>query len=99
MTEILPRTESPSASGSPSVRAKEQDSAEAFEKMFLSQMVDEMMKTVDMSSTMGEHASEMWRSVMSQSLAESLVDAGGLGVGENVYNILNAYKAGQDGAK
>ena len=71
--------------------------AKAFELLFVSQIVDEMMKTVDMGSTMGEHPSEMWRSVISQSLAERLADGGGVGIAENVQRMLKAYNAAQDG--
>lgn len=64
----------------------------AFETLFVSNMVDEMMKTVDMGSSMGEHPAAMWRSVLSEALAESLVANGGLGIAESIQHKISAYK-------
>lgn len=69
------------------------ETAKAFEALFVGNMVDEMMKTVDMGSSMGEHPAEMWRSVLSDALAVSLVENGGLGIAENIQLKITAYKA------
>lgn len=74
-------------------RQEQFEAVQAFETLFLTQMVDEMMKTVDMSATMGAHASEMWRSVLSEALAENLMDSGGLGISDNIHKKLNAYRS------
>ncbi|MCE8008987.1 rod-binding protein [Aestuariivita sp.] len=86
----------PAGGGASSKTGAERDAAKAFEVVFLGQMVDEMMKTVDMGATMGNHAAEMWRSVLSQSLAENLAENGGLGIAENVHQMMNAYKSQAD---
>ena len=54
--------------------------AKEFETLFLSQFVDEMLKTVDLDAATGGRDMHMWRSFMSQAMAESLVEQGGLGL-------------------
>jgi Rod binding domain-containing protein len=67
-------------------------SAKEFETVFLTQFVDEMMKTVDMGT--GENDGQMWRSFMSEALSKSLVEQGGLGLAQNVQQMMAAYKKG-----
>ena len=71
--------------------------AKEFETLFLSQFVDEMMKTVDLSAASGGRDMHMWRSFMSDALAQSLVDQGGLGLATSVEQMMSAYKAGTAG--
>lgn len=98
MTNIPPVSLPLSAAGADGAKPKtEVEAAKSFEAVFLSQMVDEMMKTVDFGSTMGEHSAEMWRSILSQSLADSLMENGGLGIADNIQNKLNAYKTQSGG--
>lgn len=94
MTSILSTSDvsNPLLSVSNKAAVSEHEAAKAFETLFLSQMVDEMMKTVDMSASMGAHASEMWRSIISEALAENLMQSGGLGLTDNIYQKLNAYR-------
>jgi Rod binding domain-containing protein len=68
------------------------EALKSFEAIFLSQVVDEMMKTVDIDATMGAHSAEMWRSVLSQALADGLMENGGLGIAESIESKMNAYK-------
>lgn len=72
--------------------ATEGDALKSFEAVFLSQVVDEMMKTVDIDATMGAHSAEMWRSVLSQALADGLMESGGLGIADSIESKINAYK-------
>ncbi len=72
--------------------SNESDALKSFEAVFLSQVVDEMMKTVDIDATMGAHSAEMWRSVLSQALADGLMDSGGLGIADSIESKINAYK-------
>lgn len=76
------------------VSADEVAAAKEFEAVFLSQFVDEMLKTVDMGT--GEQDGQMWRSFMSEALSKSLVDQGGLGMASNVEQMMAAYKKGSD---
>ena len=66
--------------------------AREFETVFLSQFVDEMMSTIDYGPASGGQGAEMWRSFMSQALAEQLAERGGLGFGANIEQMLNAYR-------
>lgn len=74
------------------VTSDEVEAAKEFEAVFLSQFVDEMLKTVDMGT--GENDGQMWRSFMSEALSKSLVDQGGLGMAANVQQMMAAYKKG-----
>lgn len=69
---------------------EEVQSSKDFETVFLQQFVDEMMKTVDMGT--GEKDGQMWRSFMSEAIAKNLVDQGGLGLAQNVQQMMAAYK-------
>jgi len=71
---------------------KEIESAKEFEAVFLSQFVDEMLKDVDMGT--GQNDGQMWRSFMSEALAQNMVDQGGLGVAANIQQMMAAYKKG-----
>ncbi len=75
-----------------SLNQGEIDSAKEFEAVFLSQFVDEMLKTVDMGT--GKNDGQMWRSFMSEALSKNLVDQGGLGLAANVQQMMAAYKKG-----
>lgn len=68
------------------------ETAHAFETLFLSQVIDEMMKTVDLGQTMGDHAAEMWRSVISEALANNLMENGGFGIADSIQKKIDAYK-------
>lgn len=70
--------------------AEEMEASKEFETVFLSQFVDEMLKTVDMGT--GENDGQMWRSFMSEALSKSLVEQGGLGLASNVQQMMAAYK-------
>lgn len=71
--------------------------AKEFEALFLSQFVDEMMKTVDLSAASGGKDMHMWRSFMSEAMAKSLVDQGGLGLSTSVQQMMSAYKTAGSG--
>ena len=83
----------------PQNRLSEQEIAKAkeFETLFLSQFVDEMLKTVDLDAATGGRDMYMWRSFMSQAMAESLVDQGGLGLATSVEQMMSAYKTAGNG--
>ena len=67
-----------------------------FEAVFLTQFVDQMMKTVDPSAFGGDKQAEMWRSFMSEALAEQLAENGGFGFSANVTDAISAYQRGRD---
>lgn len=85
------QTRSKSAEGSAA-----DDVSQNFEAVFLGQFVDEMMKTSGSTAFGGKQQAEMWRSFMSNAIAESLVDQGGFGFGGNVKQVLAAYGKGAE---
>jgi Rod binding domain-containing protein len=76
---------------SPARPDRAQETAEAFETVFLTQFVDEMMKTVSPTAFGGKQQAEMWRSFMSEAVAKSLVEQGGVGLTGNVKEMISAY--------
>lgn len=84
----------PSSAG---LTEQERQKAKEFEAMFLTQFVDEMMKTVDLNAATGGRDMHMWRSFMSEAMAKSLVDQGGFGLANNVENMMAAYRQGSVG--
>jgi Rod binding domain-containing protein len=75
---------------------KDEALGKKFEAVFLTQFVDQMMKTVDPSAFGGEKQAEMWRSFMSEALAEQLAENGGFGFSANVTDAISAYQRGRD---
>jgi len=79
--------------------AKIDQTAKDFEAVFLTQFVDEMMKTTGATAFGGEKQAEMWRSFMSEAVAKELVEQGGLGLSANVSQMINAYATGTSAQK
>jgi peptidoglycan hydrolase FlgJ len=79
------------ASGA-NVTDKEREVARSFEAVFLSQFVGQMMETVDAEAMGGGKQAEMWRSFLSDAMAESIADQGGLGVATSIEQMLAAYR-------
>jgi flagellar protein FlgJ len=74
------------------VTAKEKQVARSFEAVFLSQFVDQMMETVDAKAMGGGKQAEIWRSFLSDAMAESIADQGGLGIATSIEQMLAAYR-------
>lgn len=91
MLSSLAQAKAQMAQNKAAVSPEELQSAKDFEAVFLSQFVDEMLKTVDMGAG---NDGEMWRSFMSEALSKSLVEQGGLGLAANVQHMMAAYKKG-----
>jgi len=70
---------------------KATETAKDFEAVFLTQFVDQMMKTAGDTAFGGKDQAEMWRSFMSEAVAKHLVEQGGLGLAGSVRNMLGAY--------
>ena len=73
-------------------KARNEQLGREFEAVFLSQFVDEMMSTIDYGPASGGQGAEIWRSFMSQALAEKLAERGGFGMGANIEQMLDAYR-------
>ena len=72
-----------------------EDLGQEFEAVFVTQFVDEMMKTVPQAAFGSEKQAEMWRSFMSEALAQALVEQGGVGLATPVQDMINAYDKAQ----
>jgi flagellar protein FlgJ len=72
--------------------AKMLEAGKSFEAMFLSQFVDEMLKTVPATGSKNGFAEDMWRSFMAQALADELVGSSGSTIVRNITGVADAYK-------
>jgi flagellar protein FlgJ len=81
----------PAASHLQAKDAKEVQTGKDFEALFLTQFVDQMMKTAGSTAFGGKQQADMWRSFMSEEIAKNLVEQGGLGLAGNVSDMLGAY--------
>lgn len=61
--------------------------------MVLSNFVDEMMKTVKTGAFGSEKDAQMWRSFLSDAIAEQLTLQGGLGLQRHVSDVVSAYQS------
>jgi len=90
----LTSTTPASAHGHNVQKTAQDEAAEGFETVFLTQLVDQMMKTVDANAFGGEQQAEIWRSFLSEAIAEKLTDQGGLGFGNSVKQAITSYEQG-----
>ena len=91
VSEVQPSR--PVAGYQPPDRAAE--TGKEFEKVFLTQFVDEMIKTAGPAVFGGEDQADMWRSFMSEAVTSQLVEQGGLGFSGSVTQMLDAYGQAQ----
>jgi Rod binding domain-containing protein len=72
---------------SPDKIAKLRQSASDFEAMALSEMLQPMFKTVDMSKGMfgGGAGEATWKPMMVDEMAKTIARAGGLGIGDAIF--------------
>ncbi|MCP4508114.1 MAG: hypothetical protein GY826_17225 [Fuerstiella sp.] len=78
------------------VQRSEGSVSEEFESLFLGRFVDEMMKTVPDTVFGGEQQAEMWRSFLSDAVAEQLVEADSLSLSPNISRAVAAYGDAQN---
>lgn len=67
--------------------------AKEFEAVFLSQVMDEMLKTVNMGSLGGGFAEDTWRTFLAQAYADELAEQGTTGIAQSVEKNIGAYRA------
>jgi Rod binding domain-containing protein len=88
---VAPPAASPPAAGSggpsPDKIAKMRQSASDFEAMALSEMLQPMFKTVDMSKGMfgGGAGEATWQPMLVDEMAKTIARAGGLGIGDAIF--------------
>lgn len=94
VTSALPAALAAGASKTAAAKSQADQTAKDFEAVFLTQFVDEMMKTAGATAFGNEKQAEMWRSFMSEAVAKQLVEQGGLGLTASVSQMLGAYAKG-----
>ncbi|MFG6594997.1 rod-binding protein [Sulfitobacter sp. 1A13368] len=80
----------------PQADAVTAEKAQEFEAMFLGQMVDEMLSTVDIGSFGGGHAEETWRSFLSNAIGESIAEQSSTGIARTIETAMQRYQTGAD---
>ena len=78
----------------PQADAVTAEKAQEFEAMFLGQMVDEMLSTVDVGSFGGGHAEETWRSFLSNAIGESIAEQNSTGIARTIETAMQRYQTG-----
>jgi len=73
-----------------------QDTAREFETMFLSHVVEEMVKTVDIGTFGGGEAEEKWRSFFASAIAEEISGQGTTGISQSIEAAIKSYKNAKD---
>eukprot|EP00903_Cladosiphon_okamuranus_P020422 g18742.t1 len=71
--------------------------AKEFEAVFLTQVMEEMLKTVPLGDMGGGFAEETWRSFLARAYADQLVEQGTTGIAASVENSISAYRAAMRG--
>ena len=72
------------------------EKGQEFEAMFLGQLVDEMLSTVDIGSFGGGHAEETWRSFLSNAIGESIAEQNSTGIARSIETAMQRYQTGAD---
>lgn len=70
-----------------------QSAAREFEAMFLTQMVDEMLKQSDMGDFGGGPGAEQFRFFLAEAFGKEIAAQGGAGIAQSVERALRAYGA------
>ncbi|GHF36286.1 rod-binding protein [Seohaeicola zhoushanensis] len=66
--------------------------AREFEAVFLTQTVDEMLKSVDIGSFGGGEAEETWRSFLARAYADQIAEQNSTGIARSVLQTIAAYE-------
>ena len=74
----------------------EQRAAREFESVFLTNAVEEMLKSVDIGEFGGGHAEETWRSFLSNAIGESIAEQNSTGIARTIETAMQRYQTGAD---
>ena len=72
--------------------ADEANAAKEFESVFLSQAIDQMLRTVDLGGMSGGHAEETWRSFLSQAIADEIAGSGVTRISDGIESAISEYR-------
>ena len=93
MAPIAPLSASPAAAAA-ATPAKA--TADAFEAVFLGQMTQMMMSTVDDPTFGGGHGEEMFRGVLAEKIGTAITQSGGIGLSRHVLSEIIRLQGGGD---
>jgi len=82
-----------SLQSTPKVLTKTQHTAREFEAMFLSHVVEEMMKTVNVGTFGGGEAEEKWRSFLTSAIADEIAGQGSTGIAQSIESAISSYES------
>jgi len=91
-----PATAPKANAAAPAADAITAEKAKEFEAMFLGQMVDEMLSTVEIGSFGGGHAEETWRSFLSNAIGESIAEQNSTGIARSIETAMKRYQSGAE---
>jgi peptidoglycan hydrolase FlgJ len=78
------------------IHAKAREAAKEFEAMFLNTMLQPMFSAINSDGPFGGgHATQVWRSMLTDEYAKSFASAGGIGIADHVYRALIAAQEGR----
>ena len=95
VTPVAPSVTAPA----PRPAAKTAETAEKFEAVFLGQMTQLMMESVDTGTFSGGHGEEVFRGVLAEKLGTAMAARGGLGLAPAVLDQILRLKQGTPDAQ
>ncbi|MBW4330411.1 rod-binding protein [Stakelama sp. CBK3Z-3] len=75
-----PVTPLPAVSTRPAVNPRDEKTAKEFEAVFIGQMTQLMLESVEQGEFSGGHGEEMFRGVLAEKMGSAIADRGGLGL-------------------
>jgi flagellar protein FlgJ len=83
----------------PTITSKDRATAQSFEAVFLGQMTQLMMESVDTGTFSGGHGEEVFRGVLAEKLGTAMAARGGLGLAPAVLDQILRLKQGTPDAQ
>lgn len=74
-----------------------QNAAREFEAVFLTNAVEEMLKSVDIGEFGAGNAEETWRGFLARAYADQIAAQGTTGISQSVLGTIRAYQDAQNG--
>jgi flagellar protein FlgJ len=95
MNELTPLSATPAARPMPKVQAKNAETAKAFEAVFLGQMTQMMLESVQKGEFNGGAGEDMFRGVLAEKLGVEIANRGGVGLAPIVLDQIIKLQQGQ----
>ncbi|MCU4654330.1 rod-binding protein [Roseibacterium sp. SDUM158016] len=99
MTEASPVAVHVAAISARPLAGAAEQTAQDFEALFLSQTVDQLLRTVPEGMMGGGHVEEMWRSFLANAIAEEMAAGGRAGIAQSVEAAIAGYSRTEGGSE